>query len=54
MARWDAPLFTVPWTDARVPGDEVWAAVTQGTVKPPNAGTQAVRGALPRLTAGPF
>ena len=43
MVRWDSPLFTVPWTDADVPADEIWKAVTEGIVKPPNAGTQAVR-----------
>jgi protein KTI12 len=43
MVRWDAPLFTVPWNDENVPGEEIWKAVTEGTVKPPNAGTQAVR-----------
>ncbi|KAI0745976.1 chromatin associated protein KTI12 [Earliella scabrosa] len=42
MVRWDSPLFTVPWTDADVPADEIWKAVTEGIVKPPNAGTQAV------------
>ncbi|OBZ70656.1 Protein kti12 [Grifola frondosa] len=38
----DSPLFTVPWTDDDVPIDEIWKAVTEGNVKPPNAGTQAV------------
>ncbi|KAI0705045.1 chromatin associated protein KTI12 [Cerioporus squamosus] len=42
MVRWDSPLFTVPWTDADVPADEIWKAITEGIVKPPNAGTQAV------------
>ncbi|KAH9935713.1 chromatin associated protein KTI12 [Fomitopsis serialis] len=42
MVRWDSPLFTVPWTDEHVPADEIWKAITEGTVKPPNAGTQAV------------
>lgn len=42
MVRWDSPLFTVPWTDADIPGDEIWIAVTEGIVKPPNAGTTAV------------
>ncbi|KAG8214859.1 chromatin associated protein KTI12 [Butyriboletus roseoflavus] len=42
MVRWDSPLFTVPWTDPDVPGDDIWRAVTQGLVKPPNTGTQAV------------
>lgn len=43
MVRWDSPLFTVPWTDEDVPGDGIWKAITEGTVKPPNTGTQAVR-----------
>ena len=43
MVRWDSPLFTVPWTDADVPADDIWRALTGGVVKPPNAGTQAVR-----------
>ncbi|KAI0779389.1 chromatin associated protein KTI12 [Fomes fomentarius] len=42
MVRWDSPLFTVPWIDTDVPADEIWKAITEGIVKPPNAGTQAV------------
>ncbi|GBE80710.1 Protein kti12 [Sparassis crispa] len=42
MVRWDSPLFTVLWTDADVPADNIWKAVMEGAVKPPNAGTQAV------------
>ncbi|OSD06747.1 chromatin associated protein KTI12 [Trametes coccinea BRFM310] len=42
MVRWDSPLFTVPWTDEDVPIDDIWKAITEGNVKPPNAGTQAV------------
>ncbi|KAM5540260.1 hypothetical protein V8D89_006079 [Ganoderma adspersum] len=42
MVRWDSPLFTVPWTDDDVPIDDIWKAITEGNVKPPNAGTQAV------------
>ncbi|KAI9464357.1 chromatin associated protein KTI12 [Boletus coccyginus] len=42
MVRWDSPLFTIPWTDPDVPADDIWRAVTQGLVKPPNTGTQAV------------
>lgn len=42
MVRWDSPLITVPWTDEDVPADDIWKAVTEGNVKPPNAGTQAV------------
>ena len=43
MVRWDSPLFTVPWIDEDVPIDDIWKAITEGNVKPPNAGTQAVR-----------
>ncbi|EKM54184.1 uncharacterized protein PHACADRAFT_122997 [Phanerochaete carnosa HHB-10118-sp] len=42
MVRWDSPLITVPWTDEDIPADDIWKAVTEGNVKPPNAGTQAV------------
>ncbi|KAF8432725.1 chromatin associated protein KTI12 [Boletus edulis BED1] len=42
MVRWDSPLFTIPWTDADVPADDIWRAITHGLVKPPNTGTQAV------------
>jgi len=41
MVRWDSPLFTVLWSDAELPVDDIWKALTEGTVKPPNAGTQA-------------
>lgn len=51
MVRWDSPLFTIPWTDAAIPADEIWKAVTAGNVKPPNAGTQAV-GSSPLLYSG--
>jgi len=42
MVRWDAPLFTVLWNDEEVPGSQIWEAVTQGSLKPPNSGTLAV------------
>jgi len=41
MVRWDSPLITVLW-DADLPVDDIWKAATEGVVKPPNAGTQAV------------
>lgn len=54
MVRWDSPLFTVPWTDPDVPADDIWRAITQGLVKPPNTGTQAVRRRYPyTLPPGP-
>ncbi|KZT66358.1 chromatin associated protein KTI12 [Daedalea quercina L-15889] len=42
MVRWDSPLFTISWMDEDVPADNIWKAITEGTVKPPNAGTQAI------------
>ena len=42
MVQWDSPLFTVPWSDEDIPGDDIWKALTEGIVKPPNAGTAAV------------
>ncbi|KAI6124771.1 chromatin associated protein KTI12 [Pisolithus croceorrhizus] len=42
MVRWDSPLFTVSWTDEDVPADDIWRTITEGVVKPPNTGTQAV------------
>jgi len=42
MVRWDSPLFTVPWTDESPPSEDIWKAVTEGLVKPPNVGTQSV------------
>jgi protein KTI12 len=42
MVRWDSPLFTVPWSESDVPIELIWKAITEGNVKPPNVGTQAV------------
>ncbi|KAH9994026.1 chromatin associated protein KTI12 [Russula vinacea] len=42
MVRWDSPLFTVPWSESDVPIESIWKAITEGNVKPPNVGTQAV------------
>lgn len=42
MVRWDSPLFTVPWSESDVPIELMWKAITEGNVKPPNMGTQAV------------
>ncbi|KAI6103519.1 chromatin associated protein KTI12 [Pisolithus sp. B1] len=39
MVRWDSrhsPLFTVSWTDEDVPADDIWRAITEGVMKPPN------------------
>lgn len=43
MVRWDSPLFTVPWSESEIPVELMWRAITEGDVKPPNAGTQAVQ-----------
>src|ERR1700679_405028 len=48
MARWDSPSFTVPWIDESPPNEDVWKAVTEGLVKPPNVGTQSVGQRLSR------
>ncbi|KAL5523665.1 hypothetical protein ACEPAG_7838 [Sanghuangporus baumii] len=42
MVRWDSPLITMPWTDEQLPGEDIWKAVMEGFVKPPNAGTSAI------------
>ncbi|KAI0044213.1 chromatin associated protein KTI12 [Auriscalpium vulgare] len=42
MVRWDSPLITTLWSEDDLPIDQIWRAVTEGTVKPPNAGTQGV------------
>lgn len=42
MVRWDSPLITIPWMDEDIPGDDIWKAIMEGVVKPPNAGTSAV------------
>lgn len=48
MVRWDSPLFTVPWSESDILIIElIWKAITEGNVKPPNAGTQAVGDLLP-------
>ena len=42
MVRWDSPLFTTFWTDADIPGEGIWDALTKGVVKPPNAASLSV------------
>jgi len=42
MVRWDSPLFTVPWSESDMPIELIWKAITEGNVKPPNVGTQAM------------
>jgi tRNA uridine 5-carbamoylmethylation protein Kti12 len=43
MVRWDAPLFTVTWSDESVPGDDIWKAITSGDKRPANQAVAAVR-----------
>ena len=42
MVRWDAPLFTILWTDELIPGEKIWESITKGNVKPPNSGSLSV------------
>ena len=42
MVRWDSPLVTIPWTDEDIPREDIWKAVMEGIVKPPNVATLAV------------
>ncbi|KAG9074596.1 hypothetical protein FS749_013815 [Ceratobasidium sp. UAMH 11750] len=42
MVRWDAPLFTVPWLDENVPGEDIWKAITSGDVRPANQAVAVV------------
>ncbi|KAK6329713.1 hypothetical protein TWF696_003580 [Orbilia brochopaga] len=38
MARWDSPLFIVPWMDEGIPGEEMWnAMINNEAVKPHQA-----------------
>lgn len=51
MVRWDSPLFTVLWTDESPPSEDIWKAVTEGLVKPPNVGTQSVGPCVSQLVS---
>lgn len=42
MARWDSPLFTVSWDDPLPPLEQIHKVLTEGSLKPPKAGTVAV------------
>ncbi|CAE6444797.1 unnamed protein product [Rhizoctonia solani] len=42
MVRWDAPLFTVPWPDETVPGEDIWRAITLGDKRPANQAVASV------------
>ncbi|KDN45567.1 hypothetical protein RSAG8_04891, partial [Rhizoctonia solani AG-8 WAC10335] len=42
MVRWDAPLFTVTWTDETVPGEDIWRAITLGDKRPANQAVASV------------
>lgn len=41
MARWDSPLFVLPW-DEEVPLEDIWLAITKGEKKPPTNSAQHV------------
>ncbi|CAE6435919.1 unnamed protein product [Rhizoctonia solani] len=42
MVRWDAPLFTVTWTDETVPGEDIWRAITLGDKRPANQAVASI------------
>ncbi|QRW21731.1 Chromatin associated protein KTI12 [Rhizoctonia solani] len=42
MVRWDAPLFTVPWSDETVPGEDIWRAITLGDKRPANQAVASI------------
>ncbi|CAE6429469.1 unnamed protein product, partial [Rhizoctonia solani] len=42
MVRWDAPLFTVPWADETIPGEDIWRAITLGDKRPANQAVASV------------
>lgn len=43
MVRWDSPLFTIPWSDETIPGEDIWRAITSGDKRPANQAVAAVR-----------
>jgi protein KTI12 len=43
MARWDSPLYTVPWSDESAPAQEIWETVTAGAKAPSNVAVLLVR-----------
>ncbi|KAF8609062.1 chromatin associated protein KTI12 [Ceratobasidium sp. AG-I] len=42
MVRWDAPLFTIPWSDETIPGEDIWKALTTGDKRPANQAVAAI------------
>ncbi|CAE6510617.1 unnamed protein product [Rhizoctonia solani] len=50
MVRWDAPLFTVPWSDEAISGEDIWRAVTLGDKRPAN---QAVASPVTQIAKPP-
>jgi protein KTI12 len=42
MVRWDSPLFTIPWDEHGIPSEDIWHAITKGSLKSANAGTRVV------------
>ncbi|KAG8682931.1 hypothetical protein FRC11_014160 [Ceratobasidium sp. 423] len=42
MVRWDAPLFTIPWSDETIPGEDIWRAITLGDKRPANQAVASI------------
>ena len=42
MARWDSPLFTVPFEDVEMPLEAIWDAVVEGKAGRPKPGQATV------------
>ncbi|KAB5590746.1 Protein kti12 [Ceratobasidium theobromae] len=42
MVRWDSPLFTIPWSDETIPGEDIWRAITSGDKRPANQAVAAI------------
>ena len=46
FVRWDSPLLTIPWTDMRLPEDQIYNIIFQSELKPPTHATASVGGVL--------
>ncbi|KAH7339873.1 chromatin associated protein KTI12 [Rhizoctonia solani] len=42
MVRWDAPLFTIPWSEETIPGEDIWRAITLGDKRPANQAVASI------------
>jgi protein KTI12 len=45
-SRWDKPLFTVPWSDASPPVEDIWTAITGLPVEKPTITTTPISNLL--------